>query len=206
MTPKFIYFDLGNVLLNFSHELACRQMAEVSGTSPDVVRRVLFESGLDERYDTGQITTAEFCEAFCRETNTRPDLASLKLAAGAIFEVNVPVKPIVTQLLAAGHRLGILSNTCEVHWDYLSNGRYSLIPDAFEAVVLSYEVGALKPHEAIYRRAAELAGVAPSEIFFVDDRPENVAGAQAVGFDAVPYTTASQLAADLRRRGVTFNY
>ena len=39
MPPKFIYFDLGNVLLRFDHELACRQMAAVAGTTPELVPR-----------------------------------------------------------------------------------------------------------------------------------------------------------------------
>ena len=35
--PKFVYFDLGNVLCSFSNERACRQMAEVAGVSPEAV-------------------------------------------------------------------------------------------------------------------------------------------------------------------------
>ena len=44
------------------------------------------------------------------------------------------------------------------------------------------------------------------QIFFVDDRPENVDGARQAGFDAVLYEGATHLAKALRRRGLTFNY
>ena len=63
-----------------------------------------------------------------------------------------------------------------------------------------------KPDEAIYRRAAELAGTEPGRIFFVDDRPENVDGALCAGLDAVLFGGPLQLAEALRCRGVTFNY
>ncbi|MGE0755973.1 MAG: HAD-IA family hydrolase, partial [Pirellulaceae bacterium] len=109
-------------------------------------------------------------------------------------------------LRRAGHRLGILSNTNEIHWRFVSQGRYTIIRDAFPVTALSYELRSMKPEPAIYQAAADLAGVAPGDIFYTDDRPENVAGALAAGFDAVQYESPVQLAADIRRRGVRWNY
>jgi putative hydrolase of the HAD superfamily len=51
----------------------------------------------------------------------------------------------------------------------------------FDAMVVSWEVRVAKPDAAIYRIALERLGVAPGEALFVDDRAENVAGAEAVG-------------------------
>ncbi len=69
----------------------------------------------------------------------------------------------------------------------------------FDALVISWEVGALKPEPAIYRTALERLGVAPEEALFVDDRPENVAGAQAVGMHAMVFEGDASLPA-LRAR------
>ena len=82
-------------------------------------------------------------------------------------------------LWAAGYRLGILSNTCEAHWEYVSDGRYMVVRDLFELRVLSYEERCSKPEVAIYEVAARRAGTDPERIFFVDDRPENVRRGQA---------------------------
>jgi putative hydrolase of the HAD superfamily len=76
----------------------------------------------------------------------------------------------------------------------------------FEVHALSYRIGAAKPEPAIFAAAAELAGVAPQEVFFTDDLPRHVAGARAAGFDAVQYTSTPQLVAELRARGARFNY
>ena len=51
-----------------------------------------------------------------------------------------------------------------------------------------------------------LAGHEPNEIFFVDDRPENVAGAREAGFESVLYTDVPQFVTDLRKHGFRFNY
>src|SRR5579863_1445860 len=113
MPPEFIYFDLGNVLLYFDHALGCRQMAAVAGLTEAQVREVVFDSGLELRYEAGELSSRQFYEEFCNRTGTRPDFDALAFAAGSIFAINASLMPVVAQLRAAGYRLGLLSNTCE---------------------------------------------------------------------------------------------
>jgi putative hydrolase of the HAD superfamily len=206
MTPAFIYFDLGNVLLKFDHSRAARQMAAVADINAERVWEVVFTGDLLFRVETGQVSNREFYEIFCEQTGTRADYESLQQAGNDIFELNRPMVPIIAALASTGRRLGILSNTSASHWEFVTDGRYALLKVGFERAVLSYEVGVMKPDLAIYRAAAEQAGVAPEEIFFTDDREENVAGAIEAGFDAVLFTGARQLVDVLRERGVRFNY
>ena len=75
-------------------------------------------------------------------------------------------------------RLGLLSNTSDIHWQFFGTGRYWFVPDVFETMVLSYRVKLMKPDRRIFLHAAELAGVRPEEVFYVDDMPQHVAGAR----------------------------
>jgi putative hydrolase of the HAD superfamily len=206
----FLYFDLGNVLLYFSHERACRQMAEVASTpqrqvTATEVRRVVFESGLEDLYESGELTTAEFYVQFCRQTGTRPDLDRLMHAASDIFAPNDSLLPLLPVLRQAGHRLGLLSNTNEVHWNFIGNGKYGHLPGTFDVLALSFRLGTMKPRPEIFEKAAELAGVPPREIFYTDDRPEHIAAARQANYDAVQYTTTPELLAELHRRGIKAN-
>jgi glucose-1-phosphatase len=205
-TPRFIYFDLGNVLLNFDHRLACRQMGEVAGIAPDRVWQLVFASGLEMRYEAGELDDLQFYQAFCNEFGVRPDFDRLVEAASNIFQINLSIVPLLAQLAAARWPLGILSNTNSAHWALCSMGRYGFLLQGFSVHALSYQIGCCKPEAKIYQRAAELAGVAPQEIFYVDDVLANVDGACRAGFDAVQYTSTSDLATELRQRGVVLNY
>lgn len=200
-TPKFIYFDLGNVLLYFDHLRGARQMAEVAGIAPQLAYEVVFQTDLEYRYERGDLDCQGFHDEFCQRTNTSPNYQQLKHAAGAIFEPNQAVQNLARRLHALGHRLGILSNTCAAHWEYSIDGRYPLLNQCFETYALSYELKSMKPDAAIYTRSAQLAGVEPAQILFIDDRPENVQGAQAQGWDAVLYESASGLEQSLVERG-----
>jgi FMN phosphatase YigB (HAD superfamily) len=205
MPPKFLYFDLGNVLVNFTVERMCRQIGAAADLEPAAVEAALWGDGLQQQYESGRITTAQFYELFCQRTGRRPAFDALAAAGNDIFTINGPILPVITQLAQAGNRLGILSNTCQGHWEHCRR-RFRVLSEDFSVYALSYRIGACKPAAAIFRAAAELAGCRPEEIFYADDMAGHVAGAQAIGFDAVQYTTPAALAAALRARGLTFNY
>ncbi|HEY4761668.1 MAG TPA: HAD family phosphatase [Thermoguttaceae bacterium] len=203
--PKFLYFDLGKVLVDFSVEQMLRQLADVSGVNPECVREILYNDGLMRRYESGQISSQEFYETYCAKIGSQLTYDRLCYAGSTIFSLNLPLLPIVTQLRQAGYRMGILSNTCECHWQYCFK-HYSIVAECFHVYALSYRIGALKPDVIIYQAAAELAGCRPEDIFFIDDIPGHVEGAKSIGIDAILYTSAKDTAAALRRRGLCFNY
>jgi HAD superfamily hydrolase (TIGR01509 family) len=205
MQPSFLYFDLGKVLVEFSLERMMVQAAAAAGVAVERVRHAMLDDQLLYRYEKGQVSSRDFFETFCAAADCRPDYDRLVDAFSEIFAIHLPVLPIIAQLRQAGYRLGVLSNTCEVHWEYCV-AHYDILSDVFDVYALSFRIGASKPDAAIFRAAAEMAGHQPEDVFFVDDIAENVAGARAFGFDAVQFTSASALAADLRRRGLRFNY
>jgi len=214
MPPKFLYFDIGNVLLSFSHEQMCQQMADVAGVTRQAVWDILFTNreaaSIEKQFETGQLSADQFFDYFCRATGTRPDQRELEEAVCDIFAPVDRMEEIVRRLTHAGHRLGILSNTNSLQWHYMSSGRFPLLApppgdsrNPFLWAVLSYEVGSMKPDPRIYEVAIERAGVPACEVFFVDDRDDNVAGALAAGIDAVQFHGVQQLIEDLTSRGIS---
>lgn len=202
---RFVYFDLGKVIVDFDVWRMCRQMAEVAEVSPEFVHQALYEGGLQRQYELGQITTEEFYQHFCRKIGRYPRREDLLEAACDIFTLNVRVLPVVCRLALIRVPLGLLSNTCEVHWQYIRK-RYCGVMKLFSVGCASYQVHAMKPEPAIFEHAAKLAGCLPQEIFFVDDHEPNVIGAQAAGFQAVVYKGSELLAEELRARGLAIDY
>jgi FMN phosphatase YigB (HAD superfamily) len=204
---EFIYFDMGNVLLYFSHEKMAEQMAQVVGIETRVAWRILFadKSGLEWNYERGELTREQFYARFCEAAGASADTETLDAVGSDIFSVNAPMCGLASQLAAAGYRLGVCSNTTLSHWSHCLS-HYRVLSTAFVVYALSFQLGAMKPDPAFYHAAAKLPGVAPDRIFFADDRPENIAAAQDAGWDAVLYESASQINEALRDRGVVGNY
>jgi len=206
MPPQFIYFDLGNVLCPFDRAVEVRQVAEVSGVAEEKVREVLLgEQGVLWKAERGELDDRGLHWEFCRLTASRVDMAVFLRANADIFTLNGELVPLVAQLEDAQIPLGILSNTCSSHWQHLSDGRYAILLSPFRQRILSYEVGATKPDEKIFRRAIELARVPSEKILYIDDLPGHVEAAKKLGIDAMQYTTTDALVRELLKRGVRTN-
>jgi putative hydrolase of the HAD superfamily len=103
----------------------------------------------------------------------------------------------ILEQLAASHKclLGALNNEAQETNDYRFN-RFGLRP-LFNVALSSCYLGLRKPEPAIYRRALEILGRPPARILFIDDRPENVAGAAASGIKAIRFEGAEALRREL---------
>ena len=58
MATKFIYFDLGNVLLNFSRERMSQQIAELFAVDAKAVHDIVFQEDTLCRFERGEISSA----------------------------------------------------------------------------------------------------------------------------------------------------
>ena len=86
---------------------------------------------------------------------------------------------------AGGGRTGFLSNGVPEIVGHLRRTR--ALDAAFDAVVVSCEVGCMKPGPEIFRLCLERLGVAAGDALFADDRPENVEAARGLGLRAVHF-------------------
>ncbi len=95
-----------------------------------------------------------------------------------LFEFIAELKPT--------YKIGLLSNTgagsAEQYLPKNEAAKY------FDDIVLSYEVGMVKPDPAIFTFAAERLGVQPNECIFVDDSAKNCAAAKSTRMHAILYT------------------
>lgn len=68
----------------------------------------------------------------------------------------------------------------------------------FDEVLVSAEIGLVKPQPAIYEHAAVVLGVMPSECIFFDDSAYHVEPARALGMHAFVYTDLATAQADVQ--------
>lgn len=203
--PSFVYFDLGNVLWTFDEDRACRNAADVLGVSAGQVRDAVYESGLQNRFEHGRISTAGFLEALLVSLENPKPVSDPQLLADALSDMFQPIEPmtaVIDQLRISGTRMGILSNTCDAHWNWILRQQHPMMAGLFDAVVLSFEVNAMKPDDQIYRAAELSAGVPSDQILFLDDKAENVRAAKQRGWQAEQCFGGDQAISVLERYGL----
>ncbi len=198
---EFIYFDLGNVLISFNHSRAWQQIASLTGIPSERVEKILFNSGLQIQYEKGEISTKEFHQYFCEQAQVNISLENLCYAASNIFDPLDDSIQLLQKLDQAGNRLGLLSNTCDCHWQFFHDEvRFNFLHSGFEQTVLSFVAGCMKPDTNIYRIATSQANCDPESILFIDDLKVNVKAAQSIGFDGIHFQGFSGLLNELTKR------
>ena len=201
----FLYFDLGNVLVHFDPNLAGRNVGQLLGCDAAKVFAEMYGSGLEVRYERGEIDDQQFAEELCRALGAACDTESVLEAMAAMFLPHTAMEPIIQQLSRLNVPLGILSNTCRAHWQWVQKQNWAVSSGWFQQAVLSYEVGQMKPEAEIYEIAGRIAGVPAADIFFTDDRLENVQAAKAAGWHAVLFVDPPRLVADLVSFGLAID-
>ena len=191
--PDFVYFDLGNVLCFFDHRLSARQMADVAGSDPATIRRLVYESDLEHRYETGLITGEEFVAELALKLERSLSTVDMLEAASAMFEPNIDILPVLEAIRTMGIPMGLLSNTNQAHWEWIVKQNYSVVSGWFDPIILSYEVKVMKPAQTIYELSSQRAGVRSNRIFFTDDRLDNIEGAKAASWQVSQFLDAKSL-------------
>ena len=107
---------------------------------------------------------------------------------------------VVRDLAAAGVRLLGLSNWSSELFHHAPAAAPAIA--LLEDVLVSGDVGLAKPDPAIFVLLIERYGLDAPATVFVDDSPANVAAAADVGLDALLFTGADRLRADLVARGL----
>jgi len=182
-TPSVVVFDLGKVLLDFDYRIAARRIAARANVAWPVVQEFLDHSPLLYRYETGLMTRQEFYHAVRAASGFA---GSLQEFSDFFTDIFWPIKPMVrvhADLRRRGIPTYIFSNTNELAMETI-NRHFAFMKD-FDAHILSYEVGAMKPAAKIYEVLERTARRRGPEILYLDDRLENVDAGAARGWQVI---------------------
>jgi HAD superfamily hydrolase (TIGR01509 family) len=191
-----VFFDLGGVILRTEYQAPREHLAERLNVSYEDLVRIVFEGESARKASLGEITAQQHWAAVAGRLG-RP-VAEAPALREEFFGGDVLDRELleVIRALRPGRRTGLISNAWADTRDYTIHNRFD---DAFDVLVISAEVGFLKPDPRIYELALRLAGAAPGAALLVDDMAENVEGAMAVGMSAILFSDTARLRQDLAK-------
>lgn len=199
-----LIFDFGNVVAYFDYRKAGDILGRPLGLSGEALLEMARAKNfmtLLQHYESGQIKPEVFSEQFCDLVGLKVSYQEFAAAWSDIFWLNEPIARLVGFLKAEGYCLVLGSNTNALHAAQFRKQFASTLVH-FDHLVLSHEVGHLKPSVEFYRTCASVANQEPAACLFIDDLAENVAGAQTAGLAALHFTSYPQLLNDLMAAGV----
>jgi HAD superfamily hydrolase (TIGR01509 family) len=185
----FILFDLGNVLAHIDFDAFWRSLGF---STPEAAAPWKGEyASWTLQYETGRIRSDEYLDGLARIFNSRFTREQLERAVDSIIEEPVEGMLELVQHVSRGHQTALVSNTSEAHYS-LSLKRFDALP-LLQKHYLSFQLHVMKPDRKFYEAIIRDLQADPSEMLFIDDIEENIAGARAAGMQAVRFEGVEKL-------------
>ncbi len=197
--PKAIIFDLGKVLLDFDYGIAIQRLLPRCRVDLEGLRRILVQEQLLLDYESGLKTTSEFFAGLQELTGYSGTLDEFRPVFGDIFQPIESMLEVQASLRERGLRTYLFSNTNEMAIDFV-RAQFPFM-NTFDGLVLSYEVGSMKPAAPMYELAERLSGCSGPDLFYIDDRPENVEAGWRRGWQGIIHRDPQETRSALQRVG-----
>jgi 2-haloacid dehalogenase len=196
-----VIFDVGDVLFHWNPKVLYERLIP-QDQALDAFMREVTTREWHFQHDAGRPfaeTSAELIARF-------PEHEALIRHWGAHFiDCIGPAVDGMAGMVAALERAGValygLTNFSAEFWPPF-RAREADFFAPFRDILVSGEERLVKPDPAIYARAIERFGIDPAATLFVDDRPENVRGAEAAGMRGHLFRDAPALVEALARCGL----
>jgi epoxide hydrolase-like predicted phosphatase len=196
MTIRAVIWDLGGVLVRTEDYSGRERLARRLGKSRLELEELVFSSESALRAQAGELNDQQHWEKVRRALSLFPaELSEFQKDFWSGDRLDVALVEVIRNLRPK-YKTGLLSNHFPSLRDALRN--QWKIEEAFDVVVISAEVGLLKPDARIFRLVLTQLGVFPSEAVFIDDFARNLAGAEAVGMQTLQFRRSDQLCVDLQ--------
>lgn len=195
---RAVILDLGNVLVFHDNALLFQRLGLRAGLSGEEVARRLAGSDWTAA-NLGQLDAEGIRRGVCARLGVDLPMEEFAALWSSHFTIHDAVLPRVEGLAGRVTRV-LLSNTNALHVAWL-RPRLPVL-QRFEHVLMSCEVGRVKPDPAFFQLALQRAGCAPHEAAFFDDLPEFVEAANALGIRGHLFTDAPTFDAQLKALGL----
>jgi putative hydrolase of the HAD superfamily len=187
---KAVFWDVGGVLVRTEDWEPREKLAHRLGFTRFELEGMVFGNESGQRAQRGEISKAELWEQVRRQLRLAPE--ELPAVQEQFFAGDRLDAILVDYISSLRPRFltGIISNANRDFRRDLTE--LWEISSCFDDILLSAEVGVMKPAAQIFWMALARLSIQPQEAVFLDDFVENVAGAQAVGMRAIHFRTPQQ--------------
>lgn len=199
---RCVLSDLGRVIIHFDNTIFFEKIADYSPLSKeDIAEMASTHSSPRRAFDRGDITAEEFYDQVTAQLDAKIDYDNFYAIYNDVFSLDPSILEILKRLKGK-YRLVLLSNTDVMRFGFIKKKFPEIM--IFDAYVLSYVVGEMKPHPRIYDEALKKAGVEARECVFIDDIAENIKAAQKLGIKGILMTPQTDLEAALQEMDLSF--
>jgi len=193
---KVIVFDLGNVLINFDYSKISTALNKIDTGLGDRFIKIYYENyHIHRKYEKWAISDDKFLKIMLEWCEFKINGETFKNIYANLFTENFQTTALLP-ILKENYKLVLLSSTNFIHkkygWENYDFLKY------FDKLILSHEVGAIKPENKIYKEVESYTNQSPECHIFIDDIAEYVNAAKKRGWNGIQFVNCEKLLSDFK--------
>lgn len=196
-----VIFDIGNVLASFRWKELFQDLGFTGKSFDCIAKATVLHPTMWNEFDRSLMSDEEII-ARCIERTPEYEKEIRRLfetTAGLVEEYPYSYEWI-RGLKEQGYKVYLLSNYGKTSYEAArDNHRLSFLP-LVDGGVISYEVQLVKPEPGIYQALLQKYNLKPEECIFLDDKPENIEAAKALGFHGIVVESRTQAEEELEKK------
>lgn len=195
MTIKVVFFDLGGVLVRTEDMQPRTCLAASLGLTYEAIESLVFDSKSSLQASLGAIDEYQHWQQVVRSLDLpETEIQRVRTEFFAGDRIDHDLLDLMRSLRKT-LRVGLISNAWSGLREWITRQKFA---DLFDDMLISAELGFMKPDGRIYRTALERLQVLPAESVFLDDSLKNVTGARQAGMHAIHFVQPGLAVAELK--------
>jgi len=196
MRFRAVFIDFGGVIMRTEDKGPRTRLAERLGMTDRDLEKLFFESDSSQRASTGEIPEEAHWQSVAETLGvSRPEADKIMTEFFSGDQVDTTLVEFLRSLRLEC-KVGLISNAWSGLRAFITRLNFD---DVFDEMIISAEVGMMKPDPRIYRLALEKLDVQPGESVFLDDVLVNVEAARAAGMSAIHFTQPEKSLEELKQ-------
>ena len=194
---KVVIFDWGGVIMRtFDRSGREKWQQRLGIAEPRGLERRIFGSQAWNEAQLGQRSDESYWSAIANDLSLASDeLTQMREDFYGGDRLDEDVMSLIRELKAEGCKVGLMSNNS---MNLLNVMKDRQLDHMFDEVVISAEIGVMKPAPEAFQAILDKLDVQPADSVFIDDYPVNIDGARAMGMHAIHFVPQMDLQASVR--------
>jgi putative hydrolase of the HAD superfamily len=154
------------------------------------------------QFDLGKLSEDDMADYFLKYKGINLTKEEIRKEIDGYLTLDVGLVDIIKKLKQKGFKVALLSNANSSFFKRKIYPTYPELKNLFDEIIISSDVGMVKPDDDIYLYTLDKIGSKPEESVFVDDGKVNIDTANKLGIRGFLYTDSAAFADYVKSLGI----
>ena len=158
-----------------------------------------------KEFDLGRLSEDDILKYFLKYEGINSSKEKLQEEIDSYLKIDRKLIDVIKEIKSRGFKTVLLSNANAAFFKRKVFVVYPEFKNLFDEIIISSEIGMVKPDKEIFLYALNKINSKPEETLFIDDSKKNIDSASMLGINGLLYTDSNSFSNCIKNFGIDLN-